>query len=127
MNILPRDLSASVQFRPAPPTAEQALASLGSKPAAGIEKITVVDACPPGELVEICAWCPDKPETVARVVARGQRPSGGICPACKARLCSEVIFEAGERRAAPDSARETAPGEPSRLVEFSCRLGGRAS
>lgn len=88
-----------------------------------------------GPLAYICAWCPDKPAADVWAADRGLMASHGICQACKRSVATEVIFEAGERRVAHDpaqgpqatSARETAPDQPSRLVVFSCRLGGAAS
>lgn len=81
-----------------------------------------------GGFAHICAWCSDKPDADAWAEARGLQPSHGLCPACQPKLASEVIFEAGERCAAPEEqsfAAASAPfGAPSCLVAFSCRMGG---
>lgn len=81
-----------------------------------------------GTTARICAWCPDKLDAEVWAEERVLTVSHGICPTCRPRLATEVIFEAGERCVAPDSAgaaeRRTALGVPSRLVVFSCRLGG---
>lgn len=81
-----------------------------------------------GGFAHICAWCADKPAADVWAAEQGLRPSHGICQACMPQLASDVIFEAGERCGAPDAAesaeRGTASAAPSRLVAFSCRLGG---
>ncbi len=81
--------------------------------------------------VDVCAWCAGKAEAEAWVAAQGMRASHGICTPCRPKVAGpDVIFEAGERCATPDSAsagRGTASGVPSRLVAFSCRRGGRAT
>lgn len=81
-----------------------------------------------GEFAHVCAWCPDKLDADAWVVAQGLRASHGICGACEPKLCTDVDFEAGERCVAPNpdacqgsAARGTASAAPARLVKFSCR------
>lgn len=84
---------------------------------------------------EICAWCSDKADAERWAVALGYQPSHGICDACKTKLCTEVVFEAGVKRCvAPTSefhggstARGTASDVPPRPVVFSCRLERRVS
>lgn len=87
--------------------------------------------CVEGEVARICAWCPDKLDADAWAEARGLLTSHGICEACKAQLCTDVVFEAGERCAAPGetslAAVSTPTGAPARLVVFSCRRGGATS
>jgi hypothetical protein len=83
--------------------------------------------------VRVCAYCPDKVAADAWVADRGLQATRSICRECAPLVASEVIFDAGVRRAAPLSglpeiaARVTALSEPSRIVAFSCRMGSRRS
>lgn len=75
----------------------------------------------------ICAWCPDNADADEWAAGRGLIVTHGICPTCRPAVATEVIFEAGERCAAPGetslAAASTSTVAPSRLV-FSCRIGG---
>jgi hypothetical protein len=76
-----------------------------------------------GAFAYICAWCPDLVDANAWAEARGLTGSHGICKTCTPKLCTEVVFEAGERCAAPTSdllEGTTARGTAS--VVPSCRL-----
>lgn len=81
----------------------------------------------------ICAWCDAKNAAEEWAEACGLLPSHGICETHKAELLGDIPFEAGARSDAPVAGtpaiaeRITASVGPSRLVTFSCRLGGRAS
>lgn len=82
-----------------------------------------------GTFANICSACSDKADADAWAAAHGLTASHGFCDECKERICTEVIFEAGERCVAPGhgnapAARGTAMDVPSRPVVFSCRLGG---
>lgn len=72
--------------------------------------------------VDVCAWCPDKLDADAWARAHGLTVSRGICKTCAPKLATEVIFDAGERCAAPDltgsAERGTASGVPSCVVVF---------
>jgi hypothetical protein len=42
------------------------------------------------QTVTICGWCPDAREKTAALVREGKRVSHGICPACQARIDTEM-------------------------------------
>ncbi len=43
-----------------------------------------------GNIVTLCGWCPDAKERTAAIVAAGDKPSHGMCPACLERMMKEA-------------------------------------
>lgn len=50
-----------------------------------------IEEKPAPKLVKVCAWCPDKEERDAEIIAAGNEPTHGACDACYAKQLAEVL------------------------------------